>query len=174
MTSKSNYTRSPQQSQDRNRGQRPGTRASLLAQGARGPVLHLRVVYLATPIDQFHHPHYRTARNLVAVRFPPGEWAIFEPARVTGQRSLGYRSGRACSAGLMRSLFGHVGDGSVGSGVFVEASRRQAQLKPVYVLEADRLKIFRGFRRLKGGTVRYAQVLSGRILRPGSHLKGGA
>jgi hypothetical protein len=151
-------------------------RDSLLAQGCRGSVTQEKVVYLATPLDQFHDPHYSKIRDLIAPFFPASEWAIFEPARSNWSTADWLKTWPRLLRWIDALIIWPRIDGSVGFGVYQEARDTLLLGKPVYVLDTDdRLKSFKSFSIYKKHSASsYAQVRAGKLLRQDHMPEGGA
>jgi hypothetical protein len=170
---KSNYIRLPNNSQPRLSASSPKKKSDLLAQGCRGPLANRRVVYLATPIDQFHGPSYGRVRSLITARFPAHTWAIFEPARCTWTTADWLNAWPRLIRCIGALVIWPRLDGSVGFGVYQEACDIECKGKPVYVIKAGQLKSFKGFSLLKCGPFRYARVRTGRTIQAGATLMEG-
>jgi len=142
-------------------------RATLLAKGCRGPISQRRIVYLATPIDQYHNPNYYKVRCLVARRFHFQEWAIFEPACCNWTTGDWLKAWPRLVRWIDVLVIWPRTDGSVGKGVFQEARDIGHLGKPIFILDVDgRLKKFNGFCLYKKRSLtHYARVKSGKLVR---------
>ena len=165
---KFNYTRLPQNLQTKSTASRWKKKDAILAQGCGEPVAERRIVYLATPIDQFHHSDYRKTRRAIASHFPAREWAIFEPARCDWTTRDWLKVWPRLIYWIDALVIWPRVDGSVGFGVYQEACDVRHMGKPIYILHDESLKTFNGFKLYrKPSPTFYARVKAGKALEVG-------
>ena len=145
---------------------------NILRIGCRGSFTNRRIVYLATPLDQFQNQNYPKIRSLIAGRFSSREWAIFEPARCTWTTKDWLKAWPRLIRWIDALVIWARPDGSVGFGVYQEARDIAFHGKPVYVLKSGCLKTLHGFSLLRGGSFRYARVQAGRVIQEGEDSNG--